>query len=110
MTDQPMILEWVGAEKVIRPMTAEEIAANAPPPPDPKLVGVEFGGIMCSATANDQNGLAAVMLAIQLQGAAFQPTRFEFDNGSTLVITLANWEAFAAVWLPFRQSFFAVTD
>jgi hypothetical protein len=77
--------------------------------PDPKLVGIEFEGIMCSATAQDQNGLAAVFLAIQLQGENFQPTRFEFDNGSTLIVTLANWQQFAAVWLPFRQSFFAVT-
>lgn len=30
MTEQPMILEWVNGEKVIRPMTAEEIAANQP--------------------------------------------------------------------------------
>jgi hypothetical protein len=75
--------------------------------PDPKLIGVEFEGVMCSATADDQAGLAAVLLAIQLQGAAFSPTRFEFDNGSELVITLENWQAFAAVWLPFRQSFFA---
>jgi hypothetical protein len=82
----------------------------APPVPiDPKLIGIEFDGIMCSATAQDQNGLAAVFLAIQLQGANFQPTRFEFDNGSTLIVTLANWQQFAAVWLPFRQSFFAVT-
>jgi hypothetical protein len=43
-----------------------------------------------------------------MQGANFQPTRFEFDNGSTLIVTLTNWQAFAAVWLPFRQSFFAV--
>jgi hypothetical protein len=50
-----------------------------------------------------------VFLAIQLQGANFQPTRFEFDNGSTLIITLANWQQLAAVWLPFRQSFFAVS-
>lgn len=44
MTDQPMILEWVGAEKVIRPMTAEEIAANAPPPPPaPVLTPAQWG-------------------------------------------------------------------
>jgi hypothetical protein len=86
----------------------EAFTAPSLPTADPKLVGVEFQGVMCSATANDQNGLAAVLLAIQLQGPNFQPTRFQFDNGSTLVITLANWEAFAAVWLPFRQSFFAV--
>ena len=30
MTEQPLILEWVGGEKVIRPMTAEEIAAMRP--------------------------------------------------------------------------------
>lgn len=90
-------------------------AAMNPPPappgpaPDPKLVGVEFQGVMCSATAEDQHGLAAVLLAIQLQGQDFQPTRFYFANGNTLVITLSNWQAFAAVWLPFRQSFFAVT-
>lgn len=90
-------------------------AAMNPPPappgpaPDPKLVGVEFQGVMCSATAEDQHGLAAVLLAIQLQGQDFQPTRFYFANGNTLIITLSNWQAFAATWLPFRQSFFAVT-
>ena len=76
--------------------------------PDPKLVGIEFEGVMCSATADDQAGLAAVLLAIQLQGAAFQPTRFYFSNGNILVISLANYQAFTGVWLPFRQSFFAV--
>lgn len=93
-------------------LTPEEIAAlpaTVPPPaPDPKLVGIEFEGIMCSATAADQAGLVAVLLAIQMQGVTFRPTRFEFDNGSVLVITLANYQAFTAVWLPFRQSFFAV--
>lgn len=34
--------------------------------------------------------------------------RFYFENGNTLVITLANYQAFAETWLPFRQSFFAV--
>lgn len=81
----------------------------APTPVDPKLVGIEFDGVMCSATAEDQAGLTAVLLAIQLQGDAFPPTRFDFANGNTLVITRANYQAFAAVWLPFRQSFFAVT-
>jgi len=87
-------------------MTVEQ--PPAPPAPDPKLVGIEFEGVMCSATAADQAGLAAVLLAIQLQGAAFQPTRFYFENGNILVISLANFQAFTGVWLPFRQSFFAV--
>jgi len=51
------------------------------PQPDPKLVGIEFQGVMCSATLYDQNGLLAILTAYQLQGAAFQPTRFEFANG-----------------------------
>ncbi|MFN8995545.1 MAG: hypothetical protein ACK5X3_18025 [Pseudomonadota bacterium] len=72
-----------------------------------KYLGIEFDGVMCSATTADQNGLMAVFLSIQIQGASFVPTRFSFDNGSELVITLSNYQAFMAVWLPFRQSFFA---
>ncbi len=83
-------------------------AANQPPapPPDPKMVGIEFQGVMCSATLYDQNGLLAILAAYQLQNAAFQPTRFEFANGNSLVITKDNIQAFIAVWMPFRQSFF----
>lgn len=77
-----------------------------PPPPDPKLVGIEFEGVMCSATREDQNGLAAVLLAFQMQGAQFKPTAFHFANGSVLVLTAQNIQAFTAMWLPFRQSFF----
>lgn len=88
-------------QQVIQPDSTEGARAV-----DPKLIGIEFEGVMCSATAEDQNGLSALLLAIQLQGEAFQPTRFEFDNGSRLIVTKENWQAFAAVWLPFRQSFF----
>jgi hypothetical protein len=85
-----------------------EIVSCVPTPqPDPKYAGVEFDGVMCSATSADQNGLMAVFLSIQIQGASFVPTRFAFENGSELVITLSNYQAFMAVWLPFRQSFFA---
>jgi hypothetical protein len=76
------------------------------PPPDPKLVGIEFDGVMCSATRDDQSGLVAVLTAYQLQGANFQPTRFEFANGNSLVLTKTNIQAFIAIWMPFRQSFF----
>jgi hypothetical protein len=74
--------------------------------PDPKLVGVAFDGVMCSATGQDQNGLVAVHLSIQLQGAAFPATRFQFDNGNTLIITAQNHQDFMEIWLPFRQSFY----
>jgi hypothetical protein len=102
----------------VRDLTEQELAAmaaRAAPSPEQvqatnaanaKYVGVEFEGVMCSATGQDQNGLVAVLLSIQLQGAAFPATRFWFDNGNSLVITTANYEAFMAVWLPFRQSFF----
>jgi hypothetical protein len=72
-----------------------------------KRIGFEFEGVMCSATSQDQAGLTAVLLSIQVQGAKFRPTRFAFENGSTLVITLENYQAFMDAWVPFRQSFFA---
>ena len=105
---QRIVVNVQTGEAEVVDLTPEEIAALPPPStPDPKLVGVEFDGVMCSATSADQNGLVAIMMAIQLQGEAFQPTRFEFDNGNTLVITLQNYQAFMAVWMPFRQSFFS---
>lgn len=73
-----------------------------------KRRGVLFEGVMCSATSDDQAGLTAVLLAIQLQGPNFPPTQFYFENGNTLVISLANYQAFMQTWLPFRQGFFAV--
>jgi hypothetical protein len=86
------------------PPTLEQVqAANIA---NAKYAGVEFDGVMCSATSADQNGLMAVFLSIQIQGASFVPTRFSFENGSELVITLSNYQAFMAVWLPFRQSFY----
>jgi hypothetical protein len=82
--------------------------ANQPPapPPDPKMVGIEFQGVMCSATMYDQSGLLAVLIDYQLETVTFQPTRFEFANGNSLVITKDNIHAFIAVWKPFRKSFF----
>ena len=74
-----------------------------------KITGIEFEGVLCSATSQDQAGLVAVLLNIQLEGAAFQPTEFHFENGSRLVIHLGNWRQFSEAWRPFRQSFFKVT-
>lgn len=94
------------AEEVAAAKSAEEAAAQAAEAAQLKIAGIEFDGVMCSATKEDRDGLAAVLLSIQLQGAAFKPTIFHFANGSKLVISLDNYQAFAAVWLPFRQSFF----
>ncbi len=67
-----------------------------------KLAGVEFEGVMCSATGGDMHGLKCVEDDI-LEGI---PVNFHFDNGNVLVITPGNVEAFKAVWKPFRRSFF----
>lgn len=74
--------------------------------PDPRYVGIDFDGVMCSATRDDQNGLVAVLVAYQLQKAAFSPTLFRFVNGNKLLLTTENLIRFVGVWMPFRQSFF----
>lgn len=76
------------------------------PPPDPKLVGVEFEGVRCSATRDDQSGMVAVISAYQLAPDRFGATIFQFSNGNTLTLDKNNLMRFAAVWMPFRQSFF----
>jgi hypothetical protein len=76
-----------------------------------KLTGIEILGVMCSATKDDQAGLNAVAAGTMLARSAGQtlpPTRFEFSNGNSLVITDANFNAIYATWTPFRQSFFGV--
>jgi hypothetical protein len=74
-----------------------------------KLTGVEILGVMCSATGKDQAGLSAVAVGAmraQLAGGTFADTAFEFENGSKLTITAANFADIEAIWTPFRQSFF----
>jgi hypothetical protein len=82
--------------------------ADEAPPPDQKMVGVEFDGVMCSATRDDQNGMVAVIVAFTLQKDKFQPTMFTFVNGSKLKLTAQNIQQFLSVWMSFRQSFFKV--
>ena len=67
-----------------------------------KLKGVEFEGVMCSATKDDQFGLASLESRIKA-GESFN---FHFENGSKLTLTPDNFEAFSAVWYPFRLGFF----
>ncbi len=71
-----------------------------------KMIGVEFDGVMCSTTKEDQDALVAIYFAYQLQGNNFQPTVYQFKNGNDLTITKDNIVRFAAAWLPARQSFF----
>lgn len=94
----------------LRPSDANYIAVEggvwelAPPTPNElKLKGVEFEGIMCSATAKDQFGLTGVVMYIR-SGHNILP--FQFENGNFLQLTAENVDAFELVWLPFRESFF----
>jgi hypothetical protein len=67
-----------------------------------KMIGVEFDGVMCSATAKDQFGLSSIEGRIRA-GMEFN---FYFENGNTLVLNAGNVDAFEQVWYPFRMSFF----
>jgi hypothetical protein len=108
--------QWTGSEwRVITQAQANKLREAQPDPaptlpPDPKLAGVLFEGVMCSATRDDQAGLMAVLLAHQMQGAAFKPTVFYFENGNQLVLTRENIPVFTPVWMAFRQSFFLAKD
>lgn len=79
---------------------------SALPDDSKKHRGVPFEGVMCSATADDQNGVTAVLTAWQINKTGYAGTLFQFSNGAELQITKNNIQAFAAVWLPFRQQFF----
>ncbi len=72
-----------------------------------KLKGVEISGVMCSATAADQNGLTAKLTQYQLLGAKFEPTVFYFENGSVLNLSKDNILDVVAAWIEFRNSFFS---
>lgn len=80
---------------------AELIAAKAKA--DLKQSGVLFEGVLCSAQAEDMWGLNAVEGFVRAGNA----TPFKFENGNTIVLTQDNIDAFQAVWVPFRASFFA---
>lgn len=68
-----------------------------------KMIGVEFDGVMCSATFKDQVGLSSVESRIK----AGLTLNFEFENGNVVNLNADNVDAFEAVWFPFRMSFFS---
>lgn len=97
-------LDWVKLGN--QPAPADIVLQDIP---SARMRGIDFQGVMCSATKEDQDGLLAVLIAYQLQGDNFQPTRYDFKNGNSLTITKQNIQQFIAVWMPFRQSFFLPT-
>jgi hypothetical protein len=82
--------------------TVDEYRASSLTPKSSKMVGVEFEGVMCSATAPDMWGLSSVEAYIR--GGIDTP--FKFENGNNLLLTSENIDAFIAVWIPFRAGFF----
>jgi hypothetical protein len=79
-----------------------EFVNPGPSSDDLKLEGVEFDGVMCSATSEDMWGLASIKEWIR----AGQTTNFKFHNGNVLELTKDNLDEFESVWVPFRASFF----
>ena len=118
----PILVDGVPTQQwTTRPFTEAELANNAKQAADElKFSGVEFtdptgtnaAPLMLSATAEDQNGLAAVNLAVinaRGAGLTISPIQFSFENDTLCVITDDNFNAMYAVWAPFRQSFFTVS-
>lgn len=83
-------------------MTEFVVGAEVYKDPNLKMTGVEFDGVMCSATKEDMWGLNSIESWV----VAGNSVPFEFDNGNVLVLTTSNYEAFKSVWIPFRASFF----
>jgi hypothetical protein len=111
----PLQIATPEGQRDMTPDEEAEFIATRPSPaaPDPKITGVEILGVMCSATKDDQSGLSAVALGVTIARAneqTFPATRFEFENGNSLIISDANFDQVYAVWAPFRQSFFAVQE
>jgi len=93
-------MSWLDDAEII---TAEmKIEAAKPTPAQLKLTGVEFDGVMCSATAEDQHGLADIEAVIR----GGLNINFHFENGTKLLLTSLNIDGFRSVWFPFRLSFF----
>lgn len=93
------------------PKTEEELAAEAAALEKErvsaaKLTGVEFEGVMCSATKEDAWGLSSISPWVQ----AGNSVAFEFDNGNVLVITPENQLEFQRVWAAFRATFFPIPE
>ncbi len=69
---------------------------------NPKLAGVEFNGITCSATKEDMVGVMYIKDKAKNGGSAIM----RFENGSRLTLNNENIDQFFLVWSKFRDSFF----
>ncbi len=99
--DYVELSKWLMANTPDPEFTASELSAKAKT--TNKINGVEFEGVMCSATAEDMWGLSSIRSYI----VSGNSTPFKFDNGEVLLLTPQNLSDFESVWIPFRQSFFS---
>lgn len=93
-------LQWQANEPVLTLKALEDFAEYRN---WKMMVGVEFDGVMCSATKYDFYGLSSAEEWVRAGNA----TLWNFDNGNQLFITPDNIDAFYGTWLPFRLSFFS---
>ncbi len=82
---------------------AKEAAIHAANQEKLKSTGVEFNGVMCSAQEDDDYKLAGASILLD-KGRSVSVT---FTNGNNLLLTPDNRAAFEAVWIPFREQFYA---
>ena len=94
---------YAGSDREAADLAAQAEADAEQAEQERKLTGIEFEGVMCSATAEDMFGLSSVKGYI---AAGIDLPSFVFDNGNKLKLTQANIADFEAVWIPFRASFF----
>lgn len=69
-----------------------------------KKQGFIYNGIQCSATSEDQHGLADIMVLFTSNLAT--SVNFHLENGNTLALTPENIEDFGAAFFAFRNQFF----
>ena len=96
------IESWAGSQRELGKQASDSMDASKAATAKAKRDGILFEGAMCSATAEDQHGLADVESFI-LGG---QSVNFKFENGNSFVLTAANWAEFRGTWVAFRFSFF----
>ncbi len=102
--------QWESREFTAEEQAAEDAESQRIATSIAKKEGVEFtdttgansSPVMCSAGKEDMFGLNSVEGWV----SAGNSTNFEFENGNILRLTPSNIEAFKAVWVPFRASFY----
>ena len=95
---------WEGSQRQVDHNVGQADIASKAAVLQQKLDGILISGVMCSATAEDQHGLADIESFV-LGG---QAVNFHFENGNKLVLTADNWASFRAAWVAFRFSFFPI--